>query len=145
MRKLFCAALLSVAAFSANAMTVNVTASNQITQLPPGFSDTQFVLDEPWFIGYLPGFPITAAPTHSQLNVDPGFDMPGISMTNANGLTWFYYCSGLKFNYQTHDNSAIVIFSGKIDEESPGTGVQCQCAGAICSTTAKISAKLMVM
>jgi hypothetical protein len=150
MKTLLIASLLSgfsCAALAEN-VSVQVTASNQVTNIPSNFGAPQFRLDKPWFYGALPGFAISATPSSSMLVVDPGFNMPGLSITNHdapnNGLTWYYWCDGLTFHYTTQNPAATVVFTGTIDDQQPGGGVQCTCTGSACSTTATVSAKLVV-
>jgi len=133
----------------ANSVTVQVTASNQVTNIPADFGAPRFVLDKPWFTGDLPGFPISSTPTTHVLTVDSGFNLPGLSITDHvppnTGLIWFYFCDGLTFHYTQPNAAATVVFTGQIDGSKPGTGVQCVCTGSACSTTAPVTARLVVV
>lgn len=151
MKKLLIASLISIASLSAHAeVSVQVTAANQITPIPANFGAPRFVLDKPWFTGELPGFSISSVPTTDVLLIDPDFNIPGISIEDHvapnKGLTWFYYCDGLKFNYTGAGvSTATVVFTGTVDPHQPGGNVQCTCSGSACSTTESIPARLMIV
>lgn len=143
----------SLFAFNATAfatITVNVTASTQVTNIPADFGAPHFALDKPFYFGQLPDFAISAQPTMSALTIDPGFTIPGLSITNHvapnNGLTWYYWCDGLNFQYDTNSvANATVVFTGTIRADAPGGGVQCTCSGSACSTTKTMPAKFVIM
>ncbi|HLD84537.1 MAG TPA: hypothetical protein VI844_02055 [Coxiellaceae bacterium] len=141
-------ALLSVISHQAGAMTVTITASSTVSNIPSDFSKHEFTLMRPWDIGQEPGFIIDAAPSTSTLDIDPRNNMPTLRITDESpdqkGLTWFYYCQGLRLNYANPDNTADIVFSGTIDDHRPGGDVQCTCSGSACSTTQTVPTSLLI-
>ena len=142
-------AALSITSVYADTVAVRVTASTTVSNVPADFSTKQFALLRPWEFDSPPAFQISVAPTVDTLSVNSLNTMPALEVTDHtppnNGLTWYYYCDGLKFNYAgSSNNSATVVFSGQIDPQHPGSGVACTCSGSACSTTATIPAKLFI-
>lgn len=141
-------AVISASSAYADNVTVQVTASNLVSNIPQEFTTRQFALLRPWELEMPPAFQISPTPTTDNLSVNPLNNLPALEIIDHtppnNGLTWFYYCNGLTFNYSQSTHTATVVFSGKIDSQSPGSGVQCTCSGSACSTTATVPAKFML-
>ncbi len=130
-------------------VTVTVTASTLVSNVPNDFKTEKFALLRPWELDTPPSFDISATPTTDQLTVNPLNNLAAFSIVDSvppnKGLTWYYYCDGLQFNYAgSETKTATVVFSGTIDPGNPGSGVQCTCSGSACSTTATVPARLVM-
>ena len=140
--------LLSAISSQADAVSVTVTASTVVSNIPSDFSKHEFTLLRPWDFGQELGFVINATPNTADLDVDPRNTMPTLRITDESpdqkGLTWFYYCQGLHLNYANTNNTATIVFSGTINDQRPGTNVQCTCSGSACSTTQTVPASLFI-
>lgn len=143
-------AACSITPALADHVSVNVTASTLISNVPSFFALNQFALTRPFDVSTPPSFPISASPTSQTLSVNPNSNMPALLLTDTDssspnyGLTWYYYCQGLTLNYGPANNNATVVFSGQISVGTPGTDVTCSCSGSSCSTTASVPAKLVM-
>ena len=134
----------------ADNIQVQVTAYSAVTNIPANFTgNNQFALLRPWEIDVAPHFAISSTPTTATLFVPAENTMPALELVDHvppnNGLTWFYYCDGLTFQYHNGtDNNARVAFTGEINPTRPVGGVQCVCTGTACSTTQPVEAKLAI-
>ncbi|MCX7125505.1 MAG: hypothetical protein NTU49_07125 [Gammaproteobacteria bacterium] len=152
MRKFLFIGLASVSAITTSYadVTVHVTASSIVSNVPADFAgNNQFGLERPWEFDMIPHFPISATPASSTLVVPAANNIPVLELRdhvppNA-GLTWLYDCDGLTFNYNNSTNeTATIVFTGTINAQQPGTGVECICSGSACSTTLPVPAKLVI-
>ncbi|EKD77187.1 MAG: hypothetical protein ACD_42C00447G0002 [uncultured bacterium] len=118
-------------------LSVVVTASTQVTNLPKDFSKHEFALLRPWEFDEPPAFTINSMPTTHALQINPLNNMPALTITDQvppnNGLTWYYYCPGLFHYTKGVTENATVVFTGTVNADKPGGAVQCICTGNACA------------
>lgn len=139
---LLCACATSIFANPTDSITVHLTGSSTVTNIPAQFTQEQLVLTHPWNFGTPPGFNITATPTSDDLTVPTEDNMPALTLTaqqDGGTLTWYFYCNGLTLDYSKPNPNATIVFSGAAPS-TPGHNVQCQCIGAACSTNEPVTA-----